>query len=77
MKREPILFHLMVKQGIMWYTLAAGMQERVKMTLQNINITKTLKYFEKTIKLIFQINIKTRMQLPQWILQVSVAHGNS
>ena len=29
MKREPLLFHLMLKQGIMWFTLAAGMQETV------------------------------------------------
>ena len=26
MKREPLLFHLMLKQGIMWFTLAAGTQ---------------------------------------------------
>ena len=24
MKREPLLFHLMLKQGITWYTLATG-----------------------------------------------------
>ena len=29
MKREPLLFHLMLKQGIMWFTLAADMQETV------------------------------------------------
>ena len=29
MKREPLLFHLMLKQGITWFTLAAGMQETV------------------------------------------------
>ena len=28
-KREPLLFHLMLKQGIAWFTLAAGMQETV------------------------------------------------
>ena len=27
MNREPLLFHLMLKQGIMWYTLATGTQE--------------------------------------------------
>ena len=27
MKREPLLIHLMLKQEIMWFTLAAGMQE--------------------------------------------------
>ena len=29
MKREPLLFHLMLKQGIICFTLAAGMQETV------------------------------------------------
>ena len=29
MNRQPLLFHLMLKQGIMWYTLAAGTQETV------------------------------------------------
>ena len=29
MKREPLLFDLMLKQGITWFTLAAGMQETV------------------------------------------------
>ena len=29
MNREPLLFHIMLKQGIMWFTLAAGMQETV------------------------------------------------
>ena len=29
MKREPLLCHLMLKQGIMWFTLAAVMQETV------------------------------------------------
>ena len=29
MKREPLLFHLLLKQGIMWFTLATGMQETV------------------------------------------------
>ena len=29
MKREPLLFHLMLKQGITWFTLAAGIQETV------------------------------------------------
>ena len=27
MKREPLLFDLKLKQGIMWLTLAAGIQE--------------------------------------------------
>ena len=29
MKREPLLFHLMLKQGITWFTLATGTQETV------------------------------------------------
>ena len=27
MNREPLLFHLMLKQGITWFTLAAEIQE--------------------------------------------------
>ena len=27
MKREPLLFHLMLKQGIIWFSLAVGKQE--------------------------------------------------
>ena len=29
MNREPLLFHLMLKQGITWFTLATGTQETV------------------------------------------------
>ena len=29
MNREPLLFHLMLKQGITWFTLAAETQETV------------------------------------------------
>ena len=29
MKKEPLLFHLMFKQEITWFTLAAGTQETV------------------------------------------------
>ena len=29
MNREPLLFHLMLKQEITWFTLAAEMQETV------------------------------------------------
>ena len=29
MNRKPLLFHLMLKQGITWFTLTAGMQETV------------------------------------------------
>ena len=29
MKREPLLFHLMLKQRITWFTLATDMQETV------------------------------------------------
>ena len=29
MKKEPLLFHLMIKQGITWFTLVLGAQETV------------------------------------------------
>ena len=29
MKREPLLFHVMLEQGIMWFTLASRNQETV------------------------------------------------
>ena len=29
MRKKPLLFHLMLKQGIMWFTLAIGTQETV------------------------------------------------
>ena len=29
MNRETLLFHLMLKQGIMWFTLARGTQETI------------------------------------------------
>ena len=29
MNREPLLFHLMLKQGIMWFTLATESQETI------------------------------------------------
>ena len=29
MKKEPLLFHLMLKQGITWFTLATGTQKTV------------------------------------------------
>ena len=29
MKKEPLLFHLMLKQGITWFTLATGTQDSV------------------------------------------------
>ena len=29
MRRDPLLFHLMLKPGITWYTLATGTQETV------------------------------------------------
>ena len=36
MKKEPLLFHLMPKQGITWFTLATGTQENVSLTLQKL-----------------------------------------
>ena len=29
MKKEPLLFHIMLKKGITWFTLASGTQETV------------------------------------------------
>ena len=29
MKKEPLLFHIMLKQGIAWFTLASNTQETV------------------------------------------------
>ena len=29
MNRQSLLFHLILKQGIMWYTLASGTQETI------------------------------------------------
>ena len=29
MRKEPLLFHIMLKQGITWFTLALGTQETV------------------------------------------------
>ena len=36
MKKEPLLFHLMLKQGITMFTLATGTQETVLLTLQKL-----------------------------------------
>ena len=53
MNREPLLFHLMLKQGITWFTLAAGTQETVQTKLSNI---LSLKYFKiLTIQTIFKM----------------------
>ena len=42
MNRQPLLFQLMLKQGIMLYTLAADTQETAEITLQ-INTEKNSK----------------------------------
>ena len=36
MKKEPLPFHIMLKQGITWFTLAVGTQETVSITLQKL-----------------------------------------
>ena len=39
MKNKPLLFHIMLKQGIAWFTLATSTQETIGITLQiNDNI---------------------------------------
>ena len=35
-KKEPLLFHIMLKQGITWFTLASGTQDTVRLTLQKL-----------------------------------------
>ena len=44
MKREPLLFCLMLKQGITWFTLATGTQETINNTTKShCKIIKNLK----------------------------------
>ena len=38
MKKKLLLFHLMLKQGIMWFTLAAGTQETINDTTKTLNL---------------------------------------
>ena len=45
MNREPLLFHLMLNQGIMWFSLAAGRQENVKTQLSKHMISNILQNF--------------------------------
>ena len=39
MNREPLLFHLMLKQGITWFTLAAKTQEPYKYQINKCRYT--------------------------------------
>ena len=55
MKREPLLFHLILKQGITWFTLVTGMQETVLIDTTKYKDYKKPKNSEMTIKLIFQM----------------------
>ena len=68
---RPLLFHLMLEQGITWYTLATGTQETVEITLQ-INNAKSLE-FQNDNEANFPdgMYIASRMQFPPQILQVS------
>ena len=61
MKREPLLFHGMLKQGIMWFTLASSNQETVQDNRDNIPDG---------------LYIDPTMQLPVWIFPVSTAGGH-
>ena len=36
MNKEPLLFHLMLKQGITWFTLTTGTQKPCKIKMLNI-----------------------------------------
>ena len=46
MNREPLLFHLMLKQGITWFTLAAGTQENVQTQFSKHMISNILQNFD-------------------------------
>ena len=43
MRREPLLFHLMLKQGITWFTVATGTQETVQIDTTKYKYYKPLK----------------------------------
>ena len=50
MKREPLLFHLMLKQRVIWFTLASSTQETVKVNLDTFpEWISTLKLPKDTI----------------------------
>ena len=44
MNKEPSLFHLMLKQGITWFTLAAGTQETYKHSFKMCNFKYTSEF---------------------------------
>ena len=69
MKKEPLLFHIMLKQGITWFTLASGTQE----TTWN-NITETVNDNIDTFS--DGLYSQTRMQLLAWVLQVPSNNRN-
>ena len=76
MNRKPLLFYLMLKQGIMWFTLEAGMQETVQTGLK-CTISKTLQNLDNTVYFPDGMHTTTRVQLSSWILQMSFTNGNS
>ena len=39
MKKEPLFFHIMLKQGITWFTLASGTQETVRNNITELQMT--------------------------------------
>ena len=59
-KREPLLFHVMLKQGITWSTLASSNQESVQDNRDNFPDG---------------LCIHPTMQLPVWIFLVLTARG--
>ena len=68
MNGEILLFHLMLKQGIMWFTLAAGAQETVYTNSKNV---LSLKHFKSlTTWIIFPDGLNTTAA--QYIVDYSV-----
>ena len=60
MKKEPLLFHLMLKQGITWFTLAVGTQDTM------INRTKTMN--DNVANFSDGLYSQTQLQLPTQVL---------
>ena len=65
MKREPLHFHLMLKKGITWLTLATATQDTVQITPQKLKIwNDNIANFPDGLYSETQI----QLQLPQWVL---------
>ena len=69
MKKELLLFHIMLKHGIMWFTLASGTQKTMKITLQK-TVNDNIDNFPDGLY------SQTRMQLLVQVLQVPSTNRN-